>query len=388
MNQKIKITKLAYLIFVFIIVNTIIISAANVIVKNGEITANDLVIDTSTVSVDPTNNRVGIGTTSAQTTLEVADTSWSSGAPYGNILQIAGKETFFNDNWGHLLITDSNSSTGNGGMISFGIGRTIGVDVAPFATIKSSYDGSNNGSLIFMTRGAGVNVTERMRINSAGEIGIGLTAATSNALEIGGNGQGGAIGGGYATVIRGLTAIDVNSGSTALTVEQANVGNIATFNDAGTPKVVILDGGNVGINTSAPSEFLEINGRLKVNLLAAATANTLCYNNTGVLSSCTSSIKYKEDVQNLTNGLNHLNQMRSVNYKWKGRDERDIGFIAEEMNEIDPIYVTLDKNGDVQGVKYNLLTAVLAKAIQEQQKQINQLKEIVCLDHPEQEICN
>lgn len=138
MNQKIKITKLAYLIFVFIIVNTIIISAANVIVKNGEITANDLVIDTSTVSVDPTNNRVGIGTTSAQTTLEVADTSWSSGAPYGNILQIAGKETFFNDNWGHLLITDSNSSTGNGGMISFGIGRTIGVDVAPFATIKSS----------------------------------------------------------------------------------------------------------------------------------------------------------------------------------------------------------------------------------------------------------
>ena len=80
--------------------------------------------------------------------------------------------------------------------------------------------------------------------------------------------------------------------------------------------------------------------------------------------------------------------MRSVNYKWKGRDERDIGFIAEEMNEIDPIYVTLDKNGDVQGVKYNLLTAVLAKAIQEQQKQINQLKEIVCLDHPEQEICN
>ena len=56
--------------------------------------------------------------------------------------------------------------------------------------------------------------------------------------------------------------------------------------------------------------------------------------------------------------------MRPVTFKWKGRHERDIGFIAEEMARIDPLYVTY-KDGRIEGVKYPQLTAVLVGAIKQ-----------------------
>jgi hypothetical protein len=56
--------------------------------------------------------------------------------------------------------------------------------------------------------------------------------------------------------------------------------------------------------------------------------------------------------------------MRPVTFKWKGRDERDLGLIAEEVAKIDPLFVTY-KDGKIEGVKYAQLTVVLINAIKE-----------------------
>jgi hypothetical protein len=51
--------------------------------------------------------------------------------------------------------------------------------------------------------------------------------------------------------------------------------------------------------------------------------------------------------------------------------------VAEDMAKINPLLVTYDDDGKVEGVRYMQLTSVMAKAIQEQQAEIEQLKETV-----------
>ncbi|MSR68068.1 hypothetical protein EXS65_04605, partial [Candidatus Peribacteria bacterium] len=114
----------------------------------------------------------------------------------------------------------------------------------------------------------------------------------------------------------------------------------------------------------ALSGSLTIDQYLAVQKFAGATADAICYTSTGMLALCSSSLRYKEDVQDLSIGLTTLREMRPVNFKWKGRDQRDIGFIAEEVAAIDPMLATYNNAGEIQGVKYMQLTAVLTKAVQ------------------------
>jgi hypothetical protein len=106
-----------------------------------------------------------------------------------------------------------------------------------------------------------------------------------------------------------------------------------------------------------------------------------------VLSHCSSSITYKTDVQTFTAGFSLLNSLRPVTYKWRGNGTRDIGFIAEEVAGVEPLLVTYNEKGQIEGVKYGQITTVLVNAVKEQQKQIEMLKTIVCQDHPQAQAC-
>lgn len=70
--------------------------------------------------------------------------------------------------------------------------------------------------------------------------------------------------------------------------------------------------------------------------------------------------------------------MRPVHYELKKDPTHigeQVGFISEEVNEVDPRLVSRDSNGDPMGVRYMQYTAVLTLAIQEQQHEIEELKE-------------
>ncbi|HEY8949306.1 MAG TPA: hypothetical protein VIM56_10520 [Rhizomicrobium sp.] len=67
--------------------------------------------------------------------------------------------------------------------------------------------------------------------------------------------------------------------------------------------------GNVGIGTTAPTQALEVAGEVKIDAFASASATAVC-ENAGVLSSCSSSIRYKEDTEPAAFGLNEIEQMR------------------------------------------------------------------------------
>ena len=117
---------------------------------------------------------------------------------------------------------------------------------------------------------------------------------------------------------------------------------------------------------------------------ASAGSSTWCYSyissNYYLLGYCSSSIKYKENVVNLDLGLETLRELRPVEFDWKNnnstRNKRDFGFIAEEVEEVNPLLVEYgDEDGSIQSVRYRQITAIIANAIKEQQIQIEELQD-------------
>jgi len=116
--------------------------------------------------IDGAAGNVSVGTTSSFAPLYVKETGWSSGSPYGTVAYILGGDV--NDaNWGHLLVSQSGTTTGSGGKISFGANGDN-----PIAGIKAYYAGATYGHLDFYTRPSGGTSTQRMRIDSSGDVSL------------------------------------------------------------------------------------------------------------------------------------------------------------------------------------------------------------------------
>jgi len=86
----------------------------------------------------------------------------------------------------------------------------------------------------------------------------------------------------------------------------------------------------------------------------------------------TSSIKYKENVKLIKSPLEIVSKLDGVRYVWKDTKKDDIGFIAEDVNLVLPELVQIN-DGEIEGMNYSKITAVLVEAIKEQQKQITEL---------------
>ena len=85
----------------------------------------------------------------------------------------------------------------------------------------------------------------------------------------------------------------------------------------------------------------------------------------------TSDLAYKKEIQDLSYGLAEVKQMQPRAYKMKINDEDQLGFIAQEMEQIIPEVVSGEDGS--KGLAYGHLVPVLVKAIQEQQTLIESL---------------
>jgi hypothetical protein len=219
----------------------------------------------------------------------------------------------------------------------------------------------SNHDFTFLT-----NDTERMRIASGGAVSIGTTVG--------------------ARTLNVAYSIGVRANLTGTEQEIFNVGNTGSgvndgymrLSDNGTPKVLIAannarggdtyfnGGGNVAIGTDSPSYKLHVNG----TAYATGAAGAL------------SDIRHKNNVLNISEGLNAVLLLRPVSYLWNddyvtdnGMKGLHFGFIAQEVKEILPD-VILEQNNEEKtlGLKYNEIIPVLVKAIQELEARIKQLE--------------
>lgn len=144
----------------------------------------------------------------------------------------------------------------------------------------------------------------------------------------------------------GLTEIYVNSSNSVVVGDDTRLANIVL--------------GNSGV-------------RVYVAQYSSSTSGALCYDGTGYISVCTSSRKFKTDIAPLDSALDEVTALAPVAYTSKTSGRREIGFVAEDVEQLDSRLSTYNKDGLV-GVQYDHLTALLAKAVQEQQSEIESLR--------------
>ncbi len=121
-------------------------------------------------------------------------------------------------------------------------------------------------------------------------------------------------------------------------------------------------------------------GRVALDTVRVGTYNPggptqVCVNEF-VLTFCASSRRYKENIQTLGSGLNVIERLRPVTFDWKDRKEADLGLIAEEVDEVEPLLVIRNDKGVIESVKYDQLTVVLINAVKEQQAMIESQKKL------------
>jgi hypothetical protein len=108
-----------------------------------------------------------------------------------------------------------------------------------------------------------------------------------------------------------------------------------------------------------------------------ATGGTFHATNDVIAFSTTpSDKKLKTNVKDIEYGLDTIMKLNPKQYDWKKDNRKDIGFIAQEVEEVIPEIVKDNEWFDdkIKTMDYEKLTAVLIKAVQEQQKQIEELK--------------
>lgn len=100
-----------------------------------------------------------------------------------------------------------------------------------------------------------------------------------------------------------------------------------------------------------------------------------------------SDVRYKKNIQTLSYALDKVTRMRGVEFDWRNGEfqnktfskDHQIGFIAQELEEVVPELVKTDSDG-YKAVSYSNVSALLVEAIKDQQKiitaQANELSEL------------
>ena len=85
----------------------------------------------------------------------------------------------------------------------------------------------------------------------------------------------------------------------------------------------------------------------------------------------TSDIKFKDNIQNISNAVDKIISISGVTFNWKESREISAGVIAQDVEKVFPEVV---KEMDGKTVNYNGLIGLLVEVVKEQQKQIEELK--------------
>jgi hypothetical protein len=85
----------------------------------------------------------------------------------------------------------------------------------------------------------------------------------------------------------------------------------------------------------------------------------------------------KENIETVENGLDLVSQLRGVWYNKIGEEDRKVGVIAQEVEEVLPEVVTTGDDG-IKGVDYGKMVGVLIEAVKDLKAEVEELKAKQC----------
>jgi hypothetical protein len=375
-----------------------------------------LTTDTTNLFWDDTNNRLGLGTNTPGARLDIHATGTNAtfnGTGTSNstlVFQRSGTSRWTIGNYYSSAVADDFNIYDNvNSQYRFYIHNTGVINIPTSLIIGSS---TPTSSYILDVTGNS-NVTGTFR--TTGAI-TSLSSINSNTLLV------------NATAQANVTALiqgKVATAGTALKVISDGNGTDKVFEFTGsdgvaTQTMTMMQSGNVGIGISSPNNRLSIydNSTADSTLyvkndhatsgdytatfrLQSNTNNTssrfltcsgndvggngdalIIYGNGNVVNvnnsyGTLSDIRLKENIIDATPKLDDLLQLKVKNFNLIGHENKQIGFIADEFEEVFPKMVEIDGKSGMKLIKTSILVPMLVKAIQEQQSQIEELKALI-----------
>jgi hypothetical protein len=430
-------------------------------VTNEYVVSNTFVVGANnTLYVDPVGGRVGIGTDNPEYKFEIKPLSvgssrifsggYDSGSGGSNTGVFFATENYNNDGYGEGFnvlysrgTSESPSAVQTGDYnIAFFSRFYDGSSKPATAGIKFVVDGAvSSGSVptaMTIFTGAAQTETERMRITSDGNVGIGTSSVDVSTIKlqvVGSTALGaeeelfkvrtgsntGAQNAGFSVFANasatagnrfvqlvldadGADATDLdyfivgkdgNSGAASL-FQYSNAP--LTFGTNNIERMRIDSAGSVLVNTTgSTSAAMYVFARNAVSIYTQPPTNdynpmqfgnasgtlvgTIFCDAFGTSYTTSSDYRLKHDIQPITGALAKVQQLKPVTYKWNADDSTGEGFIAHELQEVCPQAVTgekdkVDSNGKpvYQGVDTSFLVATLTAAIQELKAEVDLLK--------------
>lgn len=311
-----------------------------------------------------------------------------SGAFAGASNKQGNDNAFFGSNAGRNNTESSNSFFGS----SAGTANTTGYSNSFFGSNAGQKNKSADNNS-FLGANAGLNNVTGARNTFAGE------GAGRNNITGSDNAFFGVNAGGVNTSANGNTFIGDNAAPGHVTGDfNTALGGNTSVADGVTNSTAI--GANVAVTTSntmmlgTSTVAVVVPGTLYVKTLGGGGLAPLCTDVAGRIAGCSSSLRYKKDFQPFTRGLALLSQLKPITFRWKANDMLDVGFGAEDIAAVEPLLVTHNAEGQIEGVKYDRITDVLVNAVKEQQAQIEaqkteiaSLKKLVCRNRSRATAC-
>jgi hypothetical protein len=173
-------------------------------------------------------------------------------------------------------------------------------------------------------------------------------------------------------------AIYPDSANNVFKIEAQNAGS-------GTLRDLVFQGGggNVGIGIS-PTYALDVlatgTGIIARFQSDNATGCTLV---DGGTITCTSDERMKKNIEDISYGLETIKGLRPVLFNWKyedpsnssGQAEKNLGFIAQEVEALIPKLIATDENG-MKSLNTTAMVPILTKAIQEMDLKITEINNV------------
>jgi len=374
---------------------------------------NGLNFDSNTLVIDATNNRVSVGTNNPVSARQFTVSNTSGNA--------------------YININGGTGTTASPAFTSLEFRGYLSNRTAVIQSYDQSSDTALSGGLLFYTNAnmAADSPTERMRIDSSGNVGIG-TSSPSVRLDISGSGRfiqaagygsssdatveiggtdNGFVNNGATSSWRQKVAGDANGQSlrfegfvrgTGWTQRMRidSSGNLfvnATGFDGDRPNatgIAVLPVGDIKIrvatDTQPALQFYSPSGGGSAVGSVNAGASSTSYNTS-------SDYRLKENIAPMTDALAVVGQLKPCTYTWKADGSNGQGFIAHELQAVVPDCVTGEKDAvetytdedgveqtrpKYQGIDTSFLVATLTAAIQEMKAIIDaQAERITALEN-------
>ena len=269
------------------------------------------------MTIDSSGN-VGIGTTSPQSGLHIAD--GGSGSDGGSVLTLS--QTGF----GSIVNNDDLGSVHFGGVTSGGVGIHNAAKIMVEGDATWASNDYPTRMSFFTTADGASSATERMRIDSSGNLIVGKTSTDFNTA-------------GFHVVSDGAVYSGVQTVSASSSYHLRDTTN-------NTWEFYVTGAGQIHATSTSITSL--------------------------------SDKRLKENIKDLETGLTEVMSLKPRRFDWKDRKEKNVaGFIAQEVETVLPDLIDdfmHDDLEDAKSVKMSDMIPTLVKAIQEQQTIIDDLK--------------